>query len=86
MYDSYVEKGYLTTVDWRKYDGHEPVFETEQISKELLKKYIKKAHHSFYYRPAFLLNRLTSIKSYKELTTLMSIGVNMLLDVTSYKR
>lgn len=86
MYDSYVKKGYLTTEDWRRYDGHEPVFQTEQISKELLKKYIKKAHLGFYYRPAFLFDRLTSISSYKELATLASIGVNMLLDVTSYKR
>ena len=58
MYDSYVEKGYLTTEDWRKYDGHEPVFQTEQISKELLKKIFKKSSFTFLLQTVFFVRPL----------------------------
>jgi radical SAM superfamily enzyme YgiQ (UPF0313 family) len=86
MYDSYVKKGYLTTKNWRHYDGHEPVFQTNEISKKMLKHYIRKAHIGFYYRPSYIMGRLKSVKSYKELITYASIGLSMMMDVTSYKR
>lgn len=44
--------GYIKKYDWSEFQFHtDPIFETESLSKELLKKMRKKAYREFYLRP-----------------------------------
>ena len=86
MYNLYKEKGYIKTFDWRLYDGENPVFETEAVSKELLRTFLEKAHRAFYFRPSYIWKRLRGIRSYSEFRFYASVALKMFFDVVSYKR
>ncbi len=87
MYDSYKEKGYMKTYDWRFYGGSDPVFETPEIKPEMLLEYIEKAHKKFYFRPSYLLKRLLRISSLNEFFGLAKVAMGIAFDsVLAYKR
>lgn len=86
IYDSYKAKGYIKTSDWKLYGGEDPVFETEAVTKEMLKSFLEKAHKKFYFRPSYMWKRLAAVRSLYELKYYVSIAVKMLFDVVSYKR
>lgn len=86
QYNSYKAKGYLTTEDWRYYGTEEPVFETPDLSKEVLTEMLDRAHRKFYFRPRYVLQRFLGLNSFLEFVNHASIASRMLLDVTAYKR
>lgn len=86
IYFSYLEKGYIKTKDWRLYDGGQSVFETESISNEMLVKKMMSAHRVFYFRSSYIFMRLRMVRSFGEFKNMLSIALNMLFDVGSYKR
>lgn len=86
MYNSYKDKKYIKTFNGKMYDGEEPVFETETLSKEMLKAFLIKAHRTFYFRPSYIWKRLKCIRSFYEIKTYGYIAFKMALDVVSYKR
>jgi hypothetical protein len=53
--------------DFGKYDYARPVFETSSLSTETIQKYHNKAVKGFYLRPAYLLQKLTGIRSFDDL-------------------
>ncbi len=86
LYNSYKEKNYIKTFNWSLYGGEDVVFETEEISKEMLKSFLIKAHRKFYFRSSYIWRRLQSVRSYREIKTYASIAFKMLFDTISYKR
>tara|TARA_B100000676_G_C18085613_1_gene854768 strand:- start:1426 stop:2958 length:1533 start_codon:yes stop_codon:yes gene_type:complete len=85
LYDSYKEKGYIKTFDWKDYGEEKPVFETEDLSSELLETYVVKAHRKFYFRPSYIFKRLLSVRSFGELKFYVSMGYSMIFDALAYK-
>jgi len=85
LYDSYKEKGYIKTFNWKLYGGEEPVFETEAISPKMLKSFLVTAHKKFYFRPSYIWKLLQSVRSYREIKNYISIALKMLFNTTSYK-
>ncbi|MCX8176135.1 MAG: B12-binding domain-containing radical SAM protein [Candidatus Bathyarchaeota archaeon] len=55
LYKIAKERGLLLTEDWSKYTVLEPVMRTKELSVKQLKKLIKKAYLSFYFRPKTIL-------------------------------
>jgi len=52
IYERFVQKGYINTFQWSRYNFHSaPVFETEHLSLNLLLNLRKKAYRVFYLRP-----------------------------------
>jgi anaerobic magnesium-protoporphyrin IX monomethyl ester cyclase len=86
LYNSYKEKGYINTFDWKDYGGDHSVFETEDLSSKLLETYVVKAHRKFYFRPSYILRRLLSVRTFGEIKFYVSMGFNMIFDVMAYKR
>lgn len=86
QYNSYKAKGYITTYDWRYYGTEEPVFETPELSKEILKEMLDRAHRKFYFRPRYVWQRFLALTSFQEFMNHASIASRMLVDVTAYKR
>jgi anaerobic magnesium-protoporphyrin IX monomethyl ester cyclase len=86
LYNSYKEKGYIHTFNWKDYGGDKSVFETEQLSSELLEAYVVKAHRKFYFRPSYIVKRLFSVRSLGEVKFYITMGLSMIFDVLAYKR
>jgi len=86
LYASYKEKGYIKTFNWSLYGGEDVVFETKEISPEMLKSFLIKAHRKFYFRPSYIWRRLQGVRSYREIKAYASIAFKMLFDTISYKR
>lgn len=85
LYNSYKEKGYINTYNWKDYGGEKPVFETEDLCSELLETHVVKAHRKFYFRPSYILKRLLSVRSFGEIKFYASMGYNMIFDAMAYK-
>jgi radical SAM superfamily enzyme YgiQ (UPF0313 family) len=59
VFKYFKQKGYLLTEDWRDYtDFNRPVFETENVSRELLLQMYRNAYRQFYFRPSYILKRM----------------------------
>jgi radical SAM superfamily enzyme YgiQ (UPF0313 family) len=86
LFNSYKEKGYINTFDWKDYGGDKSVFETEDLSSKLLETYVVKAHRKFYFRPSYIFKRLLSVRSFGEIKLYVTMGFNMIFDVMAYKR
>ena len=65
---SWAEKNkFLIHKDWQRYDLATPVMELPTISSEKVLSYYKKAHRQFYFRPSYILKRLTKIRSLEDI-------------------
>lgn len=63
VFDEFKQKGFIKNFDYSTYFWHkEPVFETDTLSKDVLFKYYKKAYRDFYFRPAYILSKLLSLR------------------------
>ena len=85
LYDSFHEKGYLTTYDWSLYNATEPVFETEHVKKEDLKRFLEDAHRRFYFRPSYILRKALKVTSFRQFFDHAKIAYQMFFNVTAYK-
>ena len=63
MFEWAKKNGYLTTLDWDKYDLSVVVMKLPTVSKETILKYYSSAYKRFYLRPAYLFQRLLKIRS-----------------------
>lgn len=67
MFEEWDRRGLIKTKDWTKYNFYAPYYELYNhptLSQEIISKYYRKAYHSFYFSPLYLLRRF--IKSLKE--------------------
>ena len=68
LYKLIEKHGKILTKDWERYGIYEePLFETEDLTKELVAKMYKKAYREFYFRPTYILRRVKNIKSLRDL-------------------
>ncbi len=68
LYKLLEKHGSILTKDWSKYGIYkEPLFETAELTKELMNKMYKKAYREFYLSPTYVLRRVRNIKSLKDL-------------------
>ena len=58
---------YLTTFNWDEYDLGRAVMNLPTVSPETIKRYYRLAYRRCYLRPAYLIQRLTKIRSYESL-------------------
>jgi radical SAM superfamily enzyme YgiQ (UPF0313 family) len=86
LFNSYMEKGYIKTTDWSKYDGGEGIFETPDLTPALIEKYLKIAHSKFYGRPSYIFQKLMTVRSFHEFFFMAKVAINILVDFRSYKR
>jgi anaerobic magnesium-protoporphyrin IX monomethyl ester cyclase len=71
LYEMGMEKGILDGDYWREFSRHPsrdfvPRWWTENFSPEELRKWQKRAHLSFYYRPGYIWSQMKKLKSFKE--------------------
>lgn len=59
--------------DWKR-----PVLISEKWSEESLQKILRKAHSSFYFRPAYMLKKLIKVRSCRQISDLCSAGWGMI--------
>jgi anaerobic magnesium-protoporphyrin IX monomethyl ester cyclase len=83
LYRMGLEKGILPHDYWREFAKNPtkdfvPLFWEENLDREELIALLKYAYRSFYFRPAYILERIAKIRSWKELKTKTRIGFNLL--------
>ena len=61
----------------------QPVYETEQLSREKLWELRNEAIRSYHLRPRFILRRLLNVRTWYELTTLFREGLSMIATTKS---
>ncbi len=66
MFEWAKKHGYLRTRDWRNYDIASSVLELPTVSGKDVNRMYREAHHSFYFRPRYLLGRLGRIRSLED--------------------
>ncbi|MBA7465682.1 Anaerobic magnesium-protoporphyrin IX monomethyl ester cyclase [subsurface metagenome] len=67
MYNWAVEKGYLRTKVWSKYDLSYPVMKLPTVNTDTVEHYYQQAHRRFYRRPGYLFKRLLKIRTTNDL-------------------
>jgi anaerobic magnesium-protoporphyrin IX monomethyl ester cyclase len=77
------KNNFLIHKNWQKYDLSKPVMELPTISSKKVLEYYKKAYRQFYLRPAYVLKRLSKLKSFWDiknnfsaLKSLLSFGLS----------
>jgi len=61
LFEEWDKGGYIKTKEWGKYNFYSPYYELYDhptLSHETITKYYRKAYHSFYFSPLYLLRRL----------------------------
>jgi anaerobic magnesium-protoporphyrin IX monomethyl ester cyclase len=82
LYKMGMEKGILSGDYWREFSRHPredfiPQWWTENFSPEELKKWQRRAHLSYYYRPAYIWSQLKKLKSFKEFSRKAMAGLRL---------
>ncbi|MBF0108578.1 MAG: radical SAM protein [Magnetococcales bacterium] len=85
LFQSFKEKNYLKTFDWKEYRQDNPVFETEHLNREQLIYWLEQSHRQFFFRPAYLIDRLWHIRSWRQFKVHARIGISMFFKTLSYK-
>ena len=67
MFQQGKEEGALLTTDWTKYNGDHTVMKHPVLSEKELRKYYYKTYAAFYFGPRFVLKRLFSRSTYKQI-------------------
>jgi len=67
MFDWAKQKGYLRTENWDNYDLDEPVMLLPTLSVEKIKIKHKQAFYRFYFRPKFIMRKLTDFLMFKDI-------------------
>jgi len=84
LFDWAVQNNYIRKDYWERYlKGEEtngaPSLDTKELPEKIVDKYISLANRKFYLRPAYLLKRLTSIRSWQQLTNQIKMAKGLLL-------
>lgn len=67
MYTDAKAKGYLIERSWEEYDLANYTLQLQNLSEEKIKEYYKKAYRRFYFRPSYILKRLSKIRSFTDI-------------------
>lgn len=76
FYDIAIQSGTFNHDDYENMSSHSsiPVYAPQGISLEWLKKRQKQAYKEYYFRPAFILRQVLSIKSFEDIKRYTKIG------------
>jgi len=82
LYEMGMEKGILNGDYWREFSRHPrkdfiPQWWTENFSHEELKKWQRRAHLSYYYRPGYIWSQLKKLKSFMEFRRKVQAGLRL---------
>ncbi len=82
LYEMGMEKGILGGDYWREFsrqprEDFTPQWWTENFSPEELKKWQRRAHLSYYYRPRYIWSQLKKLKSFKEFSRKALAGIRL---------
>jgi len=61
------QNGYLRTLDWNDYDLANSVLELPTVSSAEIHRMYRAAYRAFYFRPRYLLKRLTRMRSWEDI-------------------
>ncbi len=81
LYEEAKAKGWYQEVEANNpfdKDQKRPVLISEHWSEERLRKILRQAHRSFYFRPSYVLRKLRSIRGFKQMQSLWGIGCGLL--------
>ncbi len=67
MFDWALRNGHLKTLDWNDYDLANSVLELPTVSSEEVNRMYREAYRAFYFRPRYLLKRLTRMRSWDDI-------------------
>lgn len=67
MYDWAKKNGYLLNLEWDKYDLSNIVMSLPSVSPETVQCYYRLAYKKFYFRPSFIIRRLSKIRSLSDI-------------------
>jgi len=80
LYEEAKAKGWYQEVEANNpfdKDQKRPVLISEHWSEESLRKILRQAHRSFYFRPSYVLRKLRSIRGFKQMQSLWGIGCGL---------
>lgn len=78
FYEMAVERGWLTTKDWSKFEINQAIINTPELTDGELKKAREGAYRDFYLRPSYVLTRLSKSRSAGEAVNLFREGIDFL--------
>lgn len=67
MFDWAKNRGYLRTLDWTDYDLANAVLDLPTVSAEQINEMYRLAYREFYFRPTYLVRRLTRMRSMEDI-------------------
>jgi anaerobic magnesium-protoporphyrin IX monomethyl ester cyclase len=79
LFDLAIKDGEVSN-DWNQYSYDKPFFQTSTLSKNELIRWHRRAHVSFYLRPAYVLKRIKATNSLEELQSNIA-GLKMLREL-----
>lgn len=80
LYEEAKAKGWYQEVEANNpfdKDQKRPVLISEHWSEERLRKILRQAHKSFYFRPSYVMRKLRSIRGFKQMKSLWGIGCGL---------
>ena len=78
LFQKAVEKDWIDTFNWRRYDVLNPVMRLRNISSKQLKKLLKKAYINFYLRPKYIIKAIKS-KNFLLLYEIIKSSLRMII-------
>jgi anaerobic magnesium-protoporphyrin IX monomethyl ester cyclase len=58
MYDEAIENNWLSVKDWSKFTVLEPIMDLPGLTRDWIKKQLRRAYYRFYTRPHFIWKQL----------------------------
>lgn len=81
MYEWAIREGLLSHTDWRRYDLSHVILNLPSVSRETVQYYYDRSFRDFYLRPAYILNRVMSVRTLQDLRTYLHAFAGILRHV-----
>ncbi len=81
LYELAEKVGHVTTKNWREYytlTEKRVIFVPKSISKEKLEKMLSQAYHEFYFRPSYILKKISTIRNFRDVKRIVGASLTFL--------
>jgi len=79
LYKLLDKQGLLLTKDWSKYEIYqEPIFETDELDRDLIAKMYKKAYRQLYFNPSYICRKLSALRNLRDIKIALGGACNII--------
>lgn len=83
LYEWAEKNGYIRTENWAEYDWASPILVLPTVSQGKVLEYYKMAYKKFYFRPKYIIRRISKIRAWADIESIFS-GLKGIFDVSSH--